>query len=58
MEIELMGWIGEDMTDEEIIAFIDELPGQEQRASMRIGSIVGRIDKRNQQLNGLRRKFA
>jgi len=29
MEIELMGWIGEDMTDEEIIAFIDELEAEE-----------------------------
>ena len=24
-----MGWIGEDMTDEEIIAFIDELEAEE-----------------------------
>ena len=29
MEIELMGWIGEDMTDEEIIALIDELEAEE-----------------------------
>jgi hypothetical protein len=29
MEIELMGWIGEDMTDEEIIDFIDELEAEE-----------------------------
>ena len=30
MEIELMGWIGEDMSDEEIIAFIDELEAEEE----------------------------
>ena len=25
MDIELLGWIGEDMSDEEIIAMIDEI---------------------------------
>ena len=29
MDIELMGWIGEDMTDDEIIAYIDELEAEE-----------------------------
>ena len=30
MDIELMGWIGEDMSDEEIIDFIDELEAEEE----------------------------
>ena len=30
MEIELMGWIGEDMSDEEVIAYIDELEAEEE----------------------------
>ena len=30
MDIELVGWIGEDMSDEEIIAFIDELEAEEE----------------------------
>ena len=30
MEIELMGWIGEDMSDEEVIAHIDELEAEEE----------------------------
>ena len=30
MDIELMGWIGEEMSDEEIIAFIDELESEEE----------------------------
>ncbi len=30
MDIELMGWIGEDMTDEEIREFIDELEAEEE----------------------------
>ena len=30
MDIELMGWIGEEMSDEEIIAFIDELEAEEE----------------------------
>ncbi len=30
MDIELMGWIGSDMTDEEVIAFIDELEAEEE----------------------------
>ena len=30
MEIELMGWIGEDMSDEEIITYIDELEAEEE----------------------------
>ncbi len=29
MDNELMGWIGEDMTDDEIIAYIDELEAEE-----------------------------
>ena len=29
-EIELMGWIGEDMSDEEVIAYIDELEAEEE----------------------------
>ena len=30
MDIELMGWIGEDMSDEESIDFIDELEAEEE----------------------------
>ena len=30
MEIELMGWIGEDMSDEEIVTYIDELEAEEE----------------------------
>ena len=30
MDIELIGWIGEDMSDEEIIDFIDELEAEEE----------------------------
>ena len=30
MEIELIGWIGEDMSDEEVIAHIDELEAEEE----------------------------
>ena len=30
IEIELMGWIGEDMSDEEVIAYIDELEAEEE----------------------------
>ena len=30
MDIELMGWICEDMSDEEIIDFIDELEAEEE----------------------------
>ena len=30
MEIELIGWIGEDMSDEEVIAYIDELEAEEE----------------------------
>ena len=30
MDIELMGWIGEDMSDKEIIDFIDELEAEEE----------------------------
>ena len=30
MEIELMGWIGGEMTDEEVIAIIDELEAEEE----------------------------
>ena len=30
MDIELMGWIGDDMTDEEVIAIIDELEAEEE----------------------------
>ena len=30
MEIELIGWIGEEMSDEEIIAYIDELEAEEE----------------------------
>ncbi len=30
MEIELVGWIGEEMTDEEVIAIIDELEAEEE----------------------------
>ena len=30
MDIELMGWIGEEMSDEEIISFIDELEAEEE----------------------------
>ena len=29
MDIDLMGWIGDDMTDEEVIAIIDELEAEE-----------------------------
>ena len=29
MDIELMGWIGEEMSDEEIIAMIDEIEAEE-----------------------------
>ena len=29
MDIELLGWIGEDMSEEEIIAFIDDLEAEE-----------------------------
>ena len=29
-EIELMGWIGEDMSDEEVTAYIDELEAEEE----------------------------
>ena len=29
-EIELMGWIGEDMSDEEVITYIDELEAEEE----------------------------
>ena len=31
MEIELMGWIGEDMSDEEVIAYIDEIEAEEEK---------------------------
>ena len=30
MDIDLMGWIGEEMSDEEIIAYIDELEAEEE----------------------------
>ena len=30
MDIELVGWIGEEMTDEEIREFIDELAAEEE----------------------------
>jgi len=30
MEIELMGWIGEDMSDEEVLTYIDELAVEEE----------------------------
>jgi len=30
MEIELMGWVGEEMSDEEIITYIDELESEEE----------------------------
>ena len=30
MDIGLMGWIGDDMTDEEVIAIIDELEAEEE----------------------------
>ena len=30
MDIELIGWIGEERSDEEIIGFIDELEGEEE----------------------------
>ena len=30
MDIELMGWIGEEMTDEEIREYIDELEAEEE----------------------------
>ena len=30
MYIELMGWIGEEMSDEEVIAYIDELEAEEE----------------------------
>ena len=30
MDIDLMGWIGEEMTDEEVIAIIDELEAEEE----------------------------
>ena len=30
MEIELMGWIGEDMSEEEVIAYIDEIEAEEE----------------------------
>ena len=30
MDIDLMGWIGDDMTDEEVIAIIDELEADEE----------------------------
>ena len=30
MDIELMGWIGCEMTDEEVIAIIDELEAEEE----------------------------
>ena len=30
MDIELVGWIGEEMSDEEIIAYIDELEAEEE----------------------------
>ena len=29
-EIELMGWIGEDMSEEEVIAYIDEIEAEEE----------------------------
>ena len=29
MDIDLMGWIGEEMSDEEIIAMIDEIEAEE-----------------------------
>ena len=29
-EIELMGWIGEDMSDEEVLTYIDELEAEEE----------------------------
>ena len=29
MDIELVGWIGEEMSDEEVIAYIDELEAEE-----------------------------
>ncbi len=29
MDIELLGWIGEEMSDEEIIAMIDEIEAEE-----------------------------
>ena len=34
MEIELMGWIGEDMSDEEVIAYIDEIEAEEARIEL------------------------
>ena len=30
MDIELMGWIGGEMTDEEVIAIIDDLEAEEE----------------------------
>ena len=30
MDIDLMGWIGDDMTDDEVIAIIDELEAEEE----------------------------
>ena len=30
MEIELKGWIGEDMSDEEVLNYIDELEAEEE----------------------------
>ena len=30
MDIELMGWIGGDMTDEEVISIIEELEAEEE----------------------------
>ena len=30
MDIELLGWIGEEMSDEEIIAMIDEIEKEEE----------------------------
>ena len=36
MEIELMGWIGENMSDEEVIAYIDDLEAEEEARIERI----------------------
>ena len=30
MDIDLMGWMGDDMTDEEVIAIIEELEAEEE----------------------------
>lgn len=30
LDIELLGWIGEEMTDDEIIAYIDELEAEDE----------------------------